>query len=873
MQRHKPKSKTHRVAKRLRAQLEEERSEVVLTYRNLRSRIGLKQRDSKKLEKFRAVAREHGVLLSCQVNGQKRKDSPLKWSSYDDNTTKIVFRLKRQSSSSRKSKETTIRASDEQWITDETRLHVEPAPGQHPYPLHPFQRQAIQHLQEKLVSGCAGILVLPTGGGKTRTTVDWLLREVIEKDGKVLWLAHRHELIDQACNAFCQLAYRGDNISTRKKFICRKVSGRHARPVDIHPDDDVVISSVQSLARGSGLKKLFERWSHDRPVCLVIDEAHHAPAQTYRKVIDGVWECYDSVRMLGLTATPYRTAHKEHGLLKKLFPDDIVYKVDLTRLIQQGFLARPQLENVSTGVDFELDDEALSKLVRSGGDFGALGKDVALAIGRHARRNRIIAEHYQSNQEHYGRTIIFAINIAHAVSLAAVLKKRGVNAEYVVSGEQDAKHHVSVGPQRNSETIARFKGGKIDVLVNVNILTEGFDDPLVRSVFLARPTMSSTLLMQMIGRTMRGPQVGGTDVANIVSFIDDWEGRIRWTSPRELVSREAAEFATSEPERRKTITRLVLVSFVERCARVLDSRLGGNAWGDVPFINRIPSGVYSFTLLDTVPGALSQAGQNGFAEDNIGDQTVDILVFDQARDGFRRLVEETDPDAIPRLGTKRFDGFAEEMREIYFDEIAGLPVAPAHEDVGAILAFIKQFGEQPQFYDFDDREKYDVNLLAQRIIEHDMGLQKQNAFLKQQWESEDPDWKQLFDDDFEMFRQVVIDRAYRAVDPEGSANISMPNVVKSKKQIEDCSLAELHEHDYEEWCRIRDAVYAGARDRKRKKFVCAETGEMRSSWTDFQIDHIKPRAEGGKTRVDNLRLVLRHVNARKGAKWDGDAHG
>jgi superfamily II DNA or RNA helicase len=221
-------------------------------------------------------------------------------------------------------------------------MQVIAAAGRHPRPLYGFQQGAVAKLSEKMQAGFAGVLVLPTGGGKTRTAVQWLLENVIDKNGKVLWLAHRHELIDQACNAFCQSAYRLDNLRSREGFICHKVSGSHDQPVGISADDDVVVASVFSLAKPNGLKWLRERWLADeRPVCMVIDEAHHAPAPTYRRVIDAIRGAFPDTRLLGLTATPFRTAEREQGLLKRIFPGDIVYKVDLKELIDQAFLAKP----------------------------------------------------------------------------------------------------------------------------------------------------------------------------------------------------------------------------------------------------------------------------------------------------------------------------------------------------------------------------------------------------------------------------------------------------------------------------------------------------------------------------------------------------
>ena len=213
--------------------------------------------------------------------------------------------------------------------------------SKNPNSLYLHQKEAIEELNNKIIktnkSPFAGLLVLPTGGGKTTVAVQWLLRNYIDKNKKVLWIAHRHELLEQAKETFRNNAY-SNILKNRTSFNYRIVSGIHDKPVNIKNNDDIIIASKDSL--NSGLKYLLDHWKNVE-LFLVVDEAHHAIAKTYRKLINSVENNVDDFRMLGLTATPFRTSENEKGLLAKLFTDEIVYGVDLRTLISRGILSEP----------------------------------------------------------------------------------------------------------------------------------------------------------------------------------------------------------------------------------------------------------------------------------------------------------------------------------------------------------------------------------------------------------------------------------------------------------------------------------------------------------------------------------------------------
>ncbi|MGO9569775.1 MAG: DEAD/DEAH box helicase [Desulfomonilaceae bacterium] len=218
--------------------------------------------------------------------------------------------------------------------------------GTCPRSLWPHQQDAIRAMNGKIPldstqipqrPAFAGLLVVPTGGGKTLIAVRWLLRNIIDgkRKKKVLWIAHRHELLKQAFSAFETNAYSDVMYPDTKSFRFRIISGLDDKPVNIDANDDIIIASKDSLNKG--LTYLTREWlASGDEVFLVVDEAHHATAKTYRKIIDTLNDGKRVFRIIGLTATPFRTLEKEKGLLGRVFTNDIIYRVDLKTLIARG---------------------------------------------------------------------------------------------------------------------------------------------------------------------------------------------------------------------------------------------------------------------------------------------------------------------------------------------------------------------------------------------------------------------------------------------------------------------------------------------------------------------------------------------------------
>ncbi|MBO7597823.1 MAG: DEAD/DEAH box helicase family protein [Bacteroidales bacterium] len=736
--------------------------------------------------------------------------------------------------------------------------------------LYEHQKKAFDKMTKKIVQSgqypYKGLLVLPTGGGKTMTAARWISENILDKGIKVLWLAHRHELLEQAKKTFTvYLAYK-DIFKNKKELNWRLVSGIHDMAVNIKPDDDIIFASKDSVSSEKSfgyLKNHFLKGQEE--IFLVIDEAHHAPAKTYRTLIANIENNIPKFRMLGLTATPFRTANHELGYLAKLFPDDMVYNIDLKSLITLGILAEPKFEEIETGQDFkkDLDEEQIRK-INEGFELESIGFDVAKKIADNNERNNLIVNRYVENKEKYGKTIVFAVNKENVIALNKLFKEKGISSDYVMSDTRDKSGIHSISSKENKEKIQRFrKGGDLDVLINVNILTEGTDVPDVQSVFLTRPTKSTILMTQMMGRALRGVNAGGTPDANIVTFIDEWSDKIAWVNPEKLYI-DHLDFEDLDIVTRKRITRLIAISKVEEFAILNDKIIDPDKKAlieSVDFIDRIPKGVYKFSY-----------PYYDF-NDNPIDKVCEILVYDNLETAYKTLIAN-----IPL----KFDDMKERVEDITEEQIinfsdnceteffSNVPRYPAYrlEDIDDLIRYYLLTGETPVYYEFKDREKYDVGVIAQYIIDNDLGVKAEVKYITEKWNSEKGGWQTFFDFTQNLFNDEIYRAKKRILYPEfNKPKPEKPQEILEDRRYEDMSMAQIREvnPEYEKW--LRNRVFEKFTD--ANGFYYSAEGNYKSrKREDFEIDHIKPRSKGGKTVFENLQLLTWWANRKKGDKYD-----
>jgi ATP-dependent helicase IRC3 len=343
--------------------------------------------------------------------------------------------------------------------------------------LRPYQAEAIEAVLAARRAGKKRLLVcLPTGAGKT--VIFSRLAQLAKK--QVLVLAHREELLFQARDKL-QQALGDEHVVAIERGAAR--GARDAR---------VLVCSIRSLHE----QRLAEVMRGRQTGLVIYDECHHAAAVDNLRVLRqlGAFEPDFSGTLLGFTATTTRGDGKG---LSAVF-EQIVYSRSLPDLIEAGFLAPLRGFRVATAAD-------LSRL--SGGGLDFREDELAEAVDIE-ERNALVARSIQELARDR-RTIVFAVTVSHARNLAHSLNALGVPAG-IVHGDMPADDR--------ARALADFRAGKLQVMCNVAVLTEGFDDPGVSCVAMARPTRSEGLYAQCVGRGTR--LYPGKHDCLILDFVD-----------------------------------------------------------------------------------------------------------------------------------------------------------------------------------------------------------------------------------------------------------------------------------------------------------------------------------------------------------------
>lgn len=278
---------------------------------------------------------------------------------------------------------------------------------------------------------------------------------------------HRKELVEQAAR-HCRLAYPDKSIEV--EMGNNKASGAA----------DITIASIQSLLSKDRIKK----FNPDRFKLVLVDEAHHIVAESYRKALSHfrLKELSDnSPALVGVSATFSRF----DGLKLGAAIDHIVYHKDYVDMISENWLA----DAVFTTVQSEADLSAVRK--DQYGDFAV--KQLSEAVNT-IKTNDITVRAWLSNASDRKSTLVFCVDIQHAMDLTATFRDHGIDARYITNRTPRAVR---------DEQLRAFKNREYPVLLNCGLFTEGTDIPNVDCVLLARPTRSKNLLIQMIGRGLR----------------------------------------------------------------------------------------------------------------------------------------------------------------------------------------------------------------------------------------------------------------------------------------------------------------------------------------------------------------------------------
>ena len=743
------------------------------------------------------------------------------------------------------------RTGQDRGIVSKAHGRVRLQKGTNPRKPYEHQIEAMTQLTrlDESTDSYSGLIVIPTGGGKTFVAASWLLKHAIDNEKKVLWIAHRQFLLDQAAKAFCDLAYE-EYLVNVPSFTYRIISGApgHDRPVKIKPDDDILIASKDSIRCGM---EYLEQWLEgEDEIYFVIDEAHHATAKTYRMIKEYLEDTVPHVKTIGLTATPTRTAESERPLLARVFPDDIIYQVKINDLFKRHILSRPHKEKYDTGEDFHeyMGKKDLDSLMYR----DTITERMAKVLLENAPRNNLIVNTYKKNQNKYGQTIVFTVNIDHAIALVGLFREKKIKADFVVSGLRDESTGATISSKENEAKLEAYRRGDLQVLVSVQILTEGVDLPQTKTVFLARPTVSETLMTQMVGRALRGTRAGGTDVAYIVSFIDRWGLDDSLVDVDSLYADDGSEIIDPTYKNAKRDIHLVAISKIEEFAKLLDRQVDTTAIEAIPFEERVPCGIYKMNYT-------SEEGTDIFHQ---------IMVYNTNADAFAYMLEDIEDLFYEFDIDEEFldDDILGQMEQEVYKRYFRYIDYPAYntDDINHILKFYASKQAIPDFHEMNelDEVKRIMPQIAKRIVDEDMGPKSQREYIEACWK-ENACLSLYFAK--EMYYENDIDiEVRRLIYPEKYEHIL--NVeFDEKKSIYELPLHIIKEHDAEYFNILYEVAYKKARGRDGK-YKCAICGKKGKTKRGFQIDHIIPLSKGGKSRLENLQVLCSRCNGRKGAR-------
>jgi len=344
--------------------------------------------------------------------------------------------------------------------------------------LRPYQQEALDSINNAYAKGITKqLVVLPTGAGKT--VIFSHLPKVKEDCLPMLVLAHRAELLDQARN---KIMASNPNLTVEIEQAERKAG--HV---------DVVVGSVATLGRNNTPRIM--TYPQDYFKTIVIDEAHHAAAPTYRRIVD----YFSPNFILGVTATPQRS---DSVRLVDVF-EEIVYYKSIQDLIEDGWLCPLVGYRVKSNVD-------ISDVQIQNGDYVQSQLEETIDT---PERNAFVVATYRSLAMDK-KAIVFASGVRHAENLALSFRQASVDTEVILG----------TTPREERERIFQtFSSGSTKVIVNVGVLTEGYDEPSIQAIILAKPTRSTLLYTQIVGRGTR--LYKGKDSCTIIDIADITKGK------------------------------------------------------------------------------------------------------------------------------------------------------------------------------------------------------------------------------------------------------------------------------------------------------------------------------------------------------------
>lgn len=359
------------------------------------------------------------------------------------------------------------------------------------------------------------ILQMPTGSGKTRTAMD-IISDSFKRNTTscyIFWLVYSEELCEQAVECFKEV---WSVVGTKNVKVVR-AWGNNALNLNVEDKFAFIVGGFQKLF--NQLNKDPEIFSKikDKTYLIIVDEAHRVLAPTYKMVTDSLFGL--NARLIGLTATPGRGINNEieNKKLSEYFNEEKLEiqtpknKSVFSYLKGIGVMSYVDFQPLTTSPSFSLGTKELTYLEKHF-DFPP---SFLRKIGENEIRNFEIIKELLDKLKSHNKALFFGCSVEHSKFICSMLNFIGINAAHV-DGSTDKGARQSI--------LKNFKSGDLRIICNYGILSTGFDAPKTDLVFIARPTQSIVLYSQMIGRGLRGKEVGGTESCTVITVKDNITG-------------------------------------------------------------------------------------------------------------------------------------------------------------------------------------------------------------------------------------------------------------------------------------------------------------------------------------------------------------